>query len=47
VPALAAIIAWAVSIEIGPCSMSIISQSNPACARSWVVAALGIVTPTR
>jgi hypothetical protein len=46
VPAVAAIIAWAVSIEIGPCSMSIISQSNPECASSCAVAALGIVTPT-
>jgi hypothetical protein len=44
VPLVAAIMACADSIPIGPCSMSKNSQSKPQAARTWVRGTLGIDT---
>ena len=44
VPLVAAIMACADSIPIGPCSMSKNSQSKPAAASTWVRCTLGIET---
>ena len=46
VPDVAAIIAWAAAMSIGPCSMSTIRKSKPARARSCIIGTLGIVTST-
>jgi hypothetical protein len=42
VPEVAAIIAATVSMPIGACSMSIISQSTPLRASTWTSCTLGI-----